>query len=213
MTFKDNDLFTTLKNKADEHPEDKGDKGDDVTPDSHEDDPKPTDNVDDEPEKVTFTAEQQKALDAIVKERVAREKKKAEADRKKAEEEAKKREQGQYKELLDEKERELEALKNEIKERELKDAKHSALLDAGYSREQLEFASKNLDGETPEEIAASLEALKTVFPPKDSEDDEQIGFPKSTGNPQKKPPKPQDDEEYGRELARKIRERRNRFKK
>lgn len=167
---------------------------------------KPAEPIQQEEPKIEFTPEQQAAIDAIVKERVAREKRKAEEEKHRIEQEAKLKEQGEFQKLLEAKENELKQLQESVKQAEIKQLKTSLLADAGYSKEQLEFAMKNLEGETEDELKLSLESLKAIFAPKQ----EEIGFPSSTGNGVKHEPKPKGDEELGREMARRIKERRNR---
>lgn len=173
---------------ADLNPDDNPNPPGDGDPDTKlpgNDNPKPGEK--------TFT---QAELDGIVKDRLKREKE----QREKAENEARQKEEGKYKELLEAREKELDELRAEAKTSKLAAKKTELLSGAGYAPEQLEFARKNLDGETDEELAASLEALKSVFEPKTTE---QIGFPNS-GNGQRKPPKQADAYDSGRELAKRI---------
>lgn len=150
---------------------------------------------------VEFTPEQQAKLNEIVQQRLADEKKK----REKAEEEARLQEEGKYKDLLEKREKELEEMRNEIKTAKIDSLKTEALSDAGYAKEQIAFAKRNLSGETEEEINASLEELKAVFPPQSDE----IGFP-NNGNGSRKTPPQKDGYDEGREMARKVLERRKR---
>jgi hypothetical protein len=160
----------------------------------------PNDKPSDKKAEAKFTEEE---VNRIVKDRLKREKE----AREKAEEEARKREEGKYKELLEERERELEKLRKEAQDAKLDAKKTDLLSGAGYAPEQLAFARKNLEGETDEELAASLESLKAVFPPKT---DEGIGFP-NKGNGSRKPPKEADGYDAGRELAKRVLEKK-RFK-
>lgn len=112
-------------------------------------------------EEKTFTQEE---LERIIAERLAREKKKREDAVKKAEEEAERKrleEQGEYKELAEKLQNEVERLKAEA----LATKKVTLLKDAGYNDEQVELFTALLQGETDEELASSLELLKKANPP------------------------------------------------
>ena len=186
---------------GDDDPKPSDDNPQDPPSDGGKDDDKGGNPSDKKKEEVKFTEEQQEAINRIIQERLKREEEK----RKKAEEEAKLKEQGKYKDLLEEKEKELERLKEEVKMKELDRIKTDLLIGAGYAQEQFEFVKKNLEGETEEELKASLEEVKQYIAPKKEPAD-----PLSKGNGVKGTPKPSDNEEVGRELARKIKARRKR---
>jgi hypothetical protein len=150
------------------------------------------------PKKVEFTPEQQEAMNKIIQDRL----KKADDKRKKAEEEAALREQGKYKDLLDAKENEMNELKQNLKQ----ERNARLLIGEGYNEKQLAFALRNLEGNTEEEVKASLVQLKEVFPPAGTATN--YGDPKSLGGGQKQQHQPVDNEARGKEMAKKILEKR-----
>lgn len=103
-------------------------------------------------------------IDRIVKERLAREQKKREealeaerlaAERKRLEDEQK------YKDLYESLQKDLEAQRATA----LQAKKESLLAKAGYSDEQAKTLTKLLEGENDDDLTASLENVKTLFPP------------------------------------------------
>lgn len=110
----------------------------------------------------TFT---QAELDAIIKDRLAQAKRKAdekiEAERKEAERKALE-EQGKYKEMY-------EALQEDLKAKDaqlLLTKKEALLVAEGYTKEQATRFVKFLDGETDEDLATAIATLKADIPPK-----------------------------------------------
>lgn len=145
----------------------------------------------------TFTQEQ---LDAIIADRLARERKKQEdAEKKRKEDEDKKRleEEGKYKEVADQLRAQLDAIKAEAK----KAKKETLLIQAGYTKEQVGVLIGTLSGETDEELATSVEALKATIPPKPTYADP------SAGNGRKVDPKPTDLEDKGKTLYQRLKEK------
>lgn len=111
-------------------------------------------------EEKSFT---QAELDAIIQERLARERKKQDDAKKQAEEEAKQKrleEQEEWKELA----QSLQAQIDEHKTKSIESTKQTKLISAGYSEEQAELLHKLVDGETDEDITASVEELKKTVP-------------------------------------------------
>lgn len=168
-----------------------------------DDDPKPTEG-DPEPkpeDEKTFT---QADIDRIVKERLDREKRKRdealEEERRKAEEQ-RLAEEGKYKELYEKLQAELadrEKKAEEARKETLKTKKESLLTKAGYSEDQVAKYLKYIEGESDEDIQASLDALKADIPPKKYVDP-------SAGNGKKHEPKKQDLTDKGREAVKRLR--------
>lgn len=114
------------------------------------------------PEDKAFTQED---IDRIVKERLDRERKKREEAIEREREEAERKrleENEEYKDLADKYRKELEDIRTDA----LKAKKESLLAKAGYSEEQIGRYAKYLDGDSSEDLNASLEALKKDIPPK-----------------------------------------------
>lgn len=137
---------------------------------------------DDEPK--TFTQEE---LDRIIADRLARERKK---QKEKAEQERLK-EEGKYKELYEKTQQALIATK-----------KAALLKDAGYTEEQVELFTNLLQGETDEELTASLEKLKAANPPF-----KRNYVDPSEGNGRKQTPPKKDAEEAGKTLFQRLKEK------
>lgn len=131
---------------------------------------------DDEPK--TFTQEQ---LDAIIADRLAREAKKREEAVAAAEAEAERKrleEQGEYKALSDKRQEEIDRLQKLIDEQKassLKAVKESLLVKAGYKDEQVELFTSLLEGETEDELQASLEKIVAASPPAKPYADPSVG--------------------------------------
>lgn len=154
------------------------------------------------PQKVTFTPEQQAQVDAIVADRLAREKRKQseaeEAVRIAAEEKAL-IESGKYKDLAEARAKELERL-----HAERLDAKREALLlKAGYDAAQVERYKKFLVGKTDEELEATVDGLKEDIPPRAKFVDP------TPGNGGRQQPPPEDETEIGRAAYKRLKEKRN----
>lgn len=145
----------------------------------------------------TFTQEE---LEAIVKERLAREKRKADEKAEEARKEAERKaleEQGKYKDMYEQLQKDLEVQKANAVQ-----AKKQALLIAeGYTKEQAERYVKFLEGETDEELATALATLKEDIPPKAS------GYvdPANAGNGGKKNPDPVSAYDEAKELLKRLR--------
>lgn len=146
----------------------------------------------------TFT---QAELEAIVKDRLAREKRKAdekaEQARKDAEAEALK-EQGKYKEMYEALQKDLDAQKAQM----LEVRKETLLLGAGYEQEKIERLKKYLTGNTEEELATALETLKADIPPTT-----QYVDPATAGNGGKQGSKQEDPAEFGKSLFARLKEK------
>lgn len=103
-------------------------------------------------------------------------------------------EQERYKELYEEQLQKLE----ETKAAQQEQSKKSALAEAGYADEQIQFMLKLVEGETEEEVAKSIEVLKATFPTKKSYVDP------SADNGARKTPKAVDGEDYGKEMFKRL---------
>lgn len=139
----------------------------------------------------------QAQLDAILSDRLKREREKREADEKKARDEAERKrleENNEFKSLADKYREELDALKEDARK-----AKKVALLTkAGYNDEQIERYGKFVDGDTDEAMAAAVEQLKKDVPPKGNYVDP------AAGNSSRQTPAPKDKEEKGRSLYQRL---------
>lgn len=151
-------------------------------------------------ETIEFTPEQQKRINEIVKERLARERKKQEEREKQLQEEAERKrleEQGEYKDLAEKLQQKLDDYKSQAL-----DAKKEALLSkAGYKEDQIERYKKYVDGETEEEIQASIDELKQDIPPVKPYVDP------GAGNGQKQAPKKKDLHEKGKSIYQRLKEK------
>lgn len=177
--------------KLDDKQDDKLDENDDKGEDTGGGDP---DKKYAEPK--TFT---QDDIDRIVKERLEREKKKREAALESEREEAERKrleEEQKYKELYEKLQGDLEAQRKEA----LQTKKESLLAKAGYSDEQASTLTKLLEGESDDELNASLESVKALFPPKQ---EKTYGDP-SAGNGSKQPPKKKNLEEKGKSAYQRL---------
>ena len=165
---------------------------------------KPEDDLKDEPEIEDETTDldseetdedkafTQAEVDRIVKDRLARERKKQ-----KEEEELKQaEEQGKYKELY-------EKTQEQLAEITRKALLESALLKAGYTEDQIERYSKYIEGEDESEINESVQVLVKDITPGNSK--EQLGDDPSPYPAQRKTPAPKDGLEYGKQAYERIR--------
>lgn len=143
-----------------------------------------------EPEK-RFT---QADIDRIVKERIERERKKAEEAIAKEREEAEKKkleEANEYKTLYEKEKAEKEAIRKEAEQTRLESLKTNLLVNAGYTGEQLERVRKYIVGADEESLKASLEEVKADIPPKST------GVDPSVNNSEKHTPPAKDLAEHG----------------
>lgn len=149
------------------------------------------------PEDKTFTQED---IDRIVKERLDREKRKRdeaiEQERQKAEEQRLK-EQGEYKELYEQLQTQLEEQKASVTQAK----KESALVQAGYAAEKIPKLLKLVEGEEDDDIQASIEELKEIVP---VEEKKPSYADPSLMNGKRQQPKQVGGEEKGREVARRL---------
>lgn len=144
----------------------------------------------------TFTQEE---LETILKKRLEQEKRVREAALEKEREEADRKrleEQEQYKELYEKLQADLEAQRATA----LQAKKESLLVKAGYSDEQATTLSKLLEGEDDDALTASLESVKTLFPPKK---DKEYGDP-NPGNGGRQTPKKTDLEQKGKSAFQRL---------
>lgn len=141
-------------------------------------------------------------IDRILKERLEREKRKRdealEAERKESERKRLEEEQ-KYKELYEGLQKDLEAQRATA----LQAKKESLLVKAGYSDEQATTLSKLLEGENDDDLATSLENVKTLFPPKK---EKEYGDP-SLGNGGRQAPKKSPLEDKGRDIVKRLKEK------
>jgi hypothetical protein len=140
----------------------------------------------------TFT---QAEVDALIKDRLAREKRKAEEKADEARKEAERKaleEQGKYKEMYEQLQKDLEAEKQNA----LKAKKQALLIAEGYTKEQAERYVKFIDGETDEELATALEVLKADIPPKQAT----YVDPATQGNGKKQEHKQEQPFDYGKSV-------------
>lgn len=157
-------------------------------------DPEPTraePNNGGEPEKRFSQAD----IDRIVKERIDRERKKAEEAIAKEREEAERKkleEANEFKSLYEKAQADLEATRKEAEQTKLESLRTNLLANAGYTGEQLDRVRKYIVGANEDEIKASLEELKQDIPPKSG------GVDPSVNNPQRQQPQAKDPAEDGR---------------
>ena len=139
----------------------------------------------------------QAQLDAILSDRLERERKKREEADKKAREEAERKrleENNEFKSLADKYREELDALREDA----LKAKKVAALSKAGYNDEQIERYGKYVEGDTDEAIAAAVTQLKADVPPKGNYVDPHAN------NGGRQTPAPKDKEEKGRSMYQRL---------
>lgn len=145
----------------------------------------------------TFTQEE---IDRIIADRLARERKKQEEKEQQLRDEAERKrleENEEYKELAQKLQEQLDAIQGDA----LKAKKEAALVKAGYSEGQAELFTKLVDGDTDEEIQASVDELKSTTPPTKPYADP------STGNGHKQEPKKTDLQEKGKSTYQRLKER------
>lgn len=195
-------LRLNLQFFAEDHEEPKGDDNPQGGDGGAGDDPDKKDGKGQEEK--TFTQEE---LDAIISDRLARERKKQDEKEQKLRDEAERKrleEQGEFKELADKRQEEidrLQALLDSQKADALKAKKEAALVSAGYSEEQVGLLTKLVEGETEEEIKASLDLLKTTVPPAKPYADPGVG------NGQKQEPKKKDLQDKGKSAYQRLKEK------
>jgi hypothetical protein len=149
-----------------------------------------------EPEKRFTQAE----LDAIIKDRLAKEKRKADEKADEARKEAERKaleEQGKYKEMYEQLQKDLEAEKGNA----LANKKQALLVAEGYTKEQAEKYVKFIEGATDEELATSIATFKEDVPPKGT----QFADPASAGNGKKQDPTPTSAYDEAKELIKRLR--------
>lgn len=143
----------------------------------------------------TFT---QAELEAIIKDRLDREKRKAEEKADQARKDAERKaleEQGEYKKMY-------EALQDDLREKErqvLEVKKHTLLLKAGYTEEQAERYVKYLTADSEEGLATDLETLKADIPPTAKGVD-----PSTQGNGQRREHKENSPYDYGKSVLERL---------
>lgn len=145
----------------------------------------------------TFTQEE---VDALIRERLAREKRKAEEKAEEARKEAEQKalaEQGKYKEMYEQLQKDLE----EQKAQAILHRKQALLVAEGYTKEQAEKYVKFIEGTTEEELTASITAFKEDVPPKGGT----FVDPASAGNTQKQEPTPSSAYDEAKELIKRLR--------
>jgi hypothetical protein len=159
-------------------------------------DPEPEPKATPEGADKTFTQEE---VDKLIKERLVREKRKAEEKAEEARKEAEKKaliENEKYKELY-------ETLQQDLAEQKALalTAKRDALLaQAGYDAEQIKRYAKFVEGTNEEELVASIDELKVDLPPRTK------GVDPTGNNPRKQDPKPTDQYEAGKARIKRLRE-------
>lgn len=161
-------------------------------------DPAPQPNNGGEPVK-TFT---QADVDRIIKERIERERKKAEEVIAKEREEAERKkleEQNEFKSLYEKEKAEKDAMRKEIEQAKLESLKTNLLVSAGYTGEQLERVRKYVIGANEDEIKTSLEEVTKDIPPKSTG-----GVDPNPGNPPKPQPQTKDLADEGRSLYERL---------
>lgn len=172
-------------------------------PEDKQDDPK-DENPKDKPKTVNMTQEE---FDKVIEDRLARAKKKKDDEIQKERDEAERtrlEENEQYKELADKRQEEVDQLKKEQEEQKadvLNAKKESLLVKAGYSDDQVKRYTKYLDGESNDELATSLEALKSDIPPTPSYADP------SAGNGEKQKPGKTGLREEGKTAYQRLKEK------
>jgi len=156
-----------------------------------------------EQEETTVPTEQEKTytqadIDEIIKNRLAREKRKQEDAVKKATEDAEKRnllEKEEYKALYEKLQLEVDRKNVEA----LESKKESLLAKAGYTDTQIERYKRYVVGETAEELAASIEELVADIPPVKT-----VGVDPVVRNPNTHKPAPTDLRNKGKEFMERL---------
>lgn len=139
-------------------------------------------------------------VNALIQARIARDRKKQDEEKEKirAEEERKRlEEEGKYKDVAASLQAELDRLKSEAMEAK----RESALAKAGYDEDQIARYKKFVEGESEEDIAASVKALLDDVPPKKEQKD--YADP-ALGNGGRGKPVPKDKEAKGREYFQRL---------
>lgn len=148
--------------------------------------------------KVELTQEQ---LDAIIEGRLERERKK-QAEKLAAEKQEAERkrlaENEEFKTLAEQYKAELEKIKEDARKSEINSKRTTLLMKAGYNEEQIARYGKFVEGETDEEMEASVELLKKDVPPTPKYVDP------NAGNGSRQTPAPKDKEEKGRSLFQRL---------
>ena len=142
----------------------------------------------------TFTQEE---VNALIGERLKR-------DRLKREEElerARLEENNEFKTLYEDAQRKLAEAEASAKQAKLDSEKAAMISAAGYPTDKVELVKRNMHGETPEELKASLDEFMATFPPEPGYTDPSVG-----NGPHQKPT-PKKDSEYGKELFERIRKK------
>lgn len=160
-------------------------------PEPNPQDPPPADP----PKKAEFTPEQQAVIDALLKDRLARQQKKFEDEKAAAQAEAERKEREkneEYKALYESAQAELDRTRAEAKAAELSATKTRLLVEAGYAADQLARVGKYVTGEDEDAIKASIAEVIADMPPKAS------GVDPNPGNGRKPDPKPGDLTDVGK---------------
>lgn len=189
---KRNLLRMDLQHFADGNPDEMPEDNSNIDENNPADEPLNTDETKDNVDnnKIPYDRFKAKVDEAnALKEKLAKIEREQEAEKKRELEE-----QNKYKELYEQAVKDLTSQKEQV----LIATKESALTKAGYNDEQVKHLRKLVEGDTDEEIAASIESLKTTFPVKT-----QYADP-SPSNGERDKPIPKDKESYGRELYERI---------
>lgn len=155
----------------------------------------------DKPAKVEFTAEQQAQIDALLKERLARQQKKFDDEKTAAQAEAERKEREkneEYKALYESAQAELDRARTDAKTAVLDATKTRLLVEAGYSAEQIARVSKYVNGDDEDAIKASVAEVMADMPPKAN------GVDPNPGNGRKQDPKPGDLTDEGKALFERL---------
>ncbi|MEK3887263.1 capsid assembly scaffolding protein Gp46 family protein [Bacillus sp. FSL K6-3431] len=141
--------------------------------------------------KIEFT---QAELDALVQDRLARDRKKREdeAERKRLEDES------EYKTLYEQAQQKIAEIETQAQADALKAKKQALLIEAGYTAEKLTDALEFITGEDEESMKTSVERFIKLAPPTPTYVDP------SAGNGTKDTPETKDATEYGHELFARI---------
>jgi hypothetical protein len=150
-----------------------------------------------------FTPEQQKKIDALLRERLARQQKKFDDEKAAAQAEAERKEREkneEYKTLYESAQAELERARTEATVAALNATKTQLLVEAGYSAEQLARVSKYVIGEDEDAIKASIAEVTADMPPKAS------GVDPNLNNGHRQTPKPQDPTAQAKERIERLKQ-------
>lgn len=148
------------------------------------------------PKKVEFTPEQQAAVDALIKTRLDRERKKFDDEKTAAQAEAERKEREkneEYKALYESAQAELDRARTDAKVAELNAKKTQLLVEAGYSAEQIARVSKYVIGDDEDAIKASVAEVVADMPPKAA------GIDPNLNNGGRPPVKPHDPKAAAKE--------------